>query len=432
MRIVATLALALVAVALAPPGRAAASPPATVLMLAPGATRADAYRIAESRGGEVTRAIPQLNAYLVEGITRLARRSLLDTGLVLSAEPNTSDRVAGIPRALARTVDDEFRSLQWSLDDVGADTAWDQTFGDPHTVIAIVDTGVDYTNPDLAGKVIVGPDIAMGDADPMDVNGHGTIVAGIAAAIADNRVGIAGACPGCSIMAIKVVPDNGSSATKFDSSAGIVWAADHGAQVINLSIGSDQAAPVQEQAVEYAWQHGSLVVASAGNESTPTIEYPAGYDNVLAVGATTQRDQMWRGSSYGNWVDLAAPGQGLLALGISGGFVRRDGTSFAAPLVSGAAGLIVSLFPGIGNAGLSTALVAGTRPVPPFAPGRTFARGRIDFPLALAKAAALGSPSLTIVRLASSPDAPFVSDYPRREPACRSRSAASSSGTTPA
>ena len=299
-----------------------------VVSLEPGATRGDATRLAAAAGGRVVDAIPELGAYLVAVPGRAV--ALRGSALVRSVERNGRLGLAGV-------ADDPFLSLQWSLARIGAEQAWAGGTGDAAVVIAIVDTGIDYTHPDLAGKVILGPDLANGDDDPIDPHGHGTAVAGIAAARAGDGLGIAGVCPGCTLMAVKVVRDGGTEATKFDSAQGIVWAADHGADVINLSLSGPTDSPLQRDAVAYAAGKGVVLVAAAGNDGNDALQYPAAYEDVLAVAASTDRDRLASFSSRGEWVDLAAPGTSILSAA-AGAYARVWGTSFAAPIVAGAAG----------------------------------------------------------------------------------------------
>jgi len=293
------------------------------------------------------------------------------------------------------------RPLQWSLDAIGIDRAWAETLGDPSVVIAIVDTGIDYTNPAFAGRVVLGPDLADGDDDPMDTYGHGTAVAALAAASPESG-GIAGVCPRCTLLAVKVARDGSGEITKAASAAGIIWAADHGADVINLSFGGPDPDPAQRAAVEYAWQHGVVVVASAGNGGTRARQYPAAYDHVVSVAASDRNDRPAALSSFGGWVDLVAPGVTLLAPSLLGGSQPWTGTSFATPLVAGVAGLVRTLLPGATTDQVVTALLAGTVPLRPrlFGHERRFARGRVDLPMLLEKLPFVGRPTLTITRLA--------------------------------
>ena len=378
-----------------------------VVSLEPGATRGDATRLAAAAGGRVVDAIPELGAYLVAVPGRAV--ALRGSALVRSVERNGRLGLAGV-------ADDPFLSLQWSLARIGAEQAWAGGTGDAAVVIAIVDTGIDYTHPDLAGKVILGPDLANGDDDPIDPHGHGTAVAGIAAARAGDGLGIAGVCPGCTLMAVKVVRDGGTEATKFDSAQGIVWAADHGADVINLSLSGPTDSPLQRDAVAYAAGKGVVLVAAAGNDGNDALQYPAAYEDVLAVAASTDRDRLASFSSRGEWVDLAAPGTSILSAA-AGAYARVWGTSFAAPIVAGAAGLVLSLRPGTTAAAVRAALVTGTRPL------ADEKLRRLDLAYALRRALDPGAPlepdpplTLTIARFAISPGSWFVAGFDPPEP----------------
>lgn len=224
---------------------------------------------------------------------------------------------------------------------VGAEEAWDVTQGSSDVTVAIVDTGVDYTHPDLEEKVVKGKDFIDNDDDPMDENMHGTHCAGIAAALTNNGVGIAGMAPEVTILAERVLDANGSGT--LDSVAqGITHAADEGADVISLSLGSAQGATTLEEAVNYAASKGSVVVAAAGNESTSSPSYPAYYEAAIAVAATDSNDRIASFSNYGDWVDVAAPGVNILSTVPGGGYQTASGTSMATPLVAGQAALLAS------------------------------------------------------------------------------------------
>ena len=367
-----------------------------VVRLQVGADRSDAERIASSVGGSLADAIPQLDAYLIKG-SRADRRLLAGHPQIRSIERNAADHL---------TVSPPFRGSDWHLQAIRAPEAWAQTRGDPTVTIAALDTGVDRERPELQANLVAGTDVANDDENPIDRDGHGTFVAGM---LVSNGF-VTGVCPACTLMPIKVVADGASSAPKFDSAEGIVWAVDHGADIVNLSLGGAERSGVQEDAVRYALARGVVIVASAGNEATDTPEFPAGYEGVIAVGATDDRDAVWSGSSFGSWVDIGAPGTGLFSLALEGGFERRSGTSFAAPIVSGVAGLALALRPGLSPAAVTTALRAGTVPLTEGA--RRYERGRIDAPLVLAKASAPGEATLTVTRFALSPRAAFVRRYP--------------------
>lgn len=227
--------------------------------------------------------------------------------------------------------------------------AWQYTMGTPSTVVAVVDSGVNAAHPDLLGRILDGYDFVNDDEEALDDHGHGTHIAGLIAANANNGTGSAGLCPLCSILPIKVL--NASNVgTWSDVAAGIVYAVDHGAQIINLSLGGTSNAPVVQAAVDYATQHNVLIVAAAGNSRSDTPFYPAALEDVIAVSATRQDDTRWSLSNFGSWVDVAAPGYTIYSTyhdlnNYYGGYIFMSGTSMAAPHVAGLAGLLLSQNP---------------------------------------------------------------------------------------
>ena len=249
------------------------------------------------------------------------------------AEPNYIYTIQWTPN------DPDFSSRQWGPQKVQAPEAWDVTRGSSSTRIAIVDTGVQYDHPDLAGKVVRGYDFVDDDSDPYDGNGHGTHCAGIAAAVTDNGRGIAGMAPNATIYAVRVLNDNGSG-TLDDVANGIIHAADNGADVISLSLGAPVGATTLRNAVDYAWNSGSVVVAAAGNSGTSLPSYPAYYDNAIAVAATDSNDNKASFSNYGSWVDVAAPGVDIYSTYTGSSYRSLSGTSMATPHVAGLAGLL--------------------------------------------------------------------------------------------
>ena len=247
------------------------------------------------------------------------------------------------------TADDEYYSEQWNLLRIQADRAWDITTGDSDIIIAIVDTGVDLTHPDLASKVVSGWDFENDDDTPQDDHGHGTQVAGVAAAASNNSIGIAGVSWGAKIMPIKVL-NSANWGTVSNVAAGITYAADHGAQIINLSLGKRLLPDPDtlKQAVDYAYSKGCLLVAATNDDGSSTVVYPAGYPNVLAVGATDYNDEWMTTSGYGSYIDVVAPGQEIpVTYWSSTGstYSLGSGTSVATPHAAGLASLIWSLQP---------------------------------------------------------------------------------------
>jgi thermitase len=248
------------------------------------------------------------------------------------AEPNGRSHALAVPN-------DPAISQQWGLEKISAFSGWDFGQGSQAVVIAIIDTGVDWRHADLAPKMVPGYDFVNGDDDPMDDHGHGTHCAGIAAATTNNEVGIAGVGYNCSIMGLKVLSASGSGMWS-DIAEAITYAADHGAKVISMSLGSSSSSSTIEAALNYASSRNVVIVAAAGNDGTTTPHYPAFYSGVIAVGASDQSDQRSSFSTYGSWVDVAAPGSSILSTYPDNRYAAMSGTSMAAPHVAGLAGLV--------------------------------------------------------------------------------------------
>ncbi|MBI5232249.1 MAG: S8 family serine peptidase [Coriobacteriales bacterium] len=243
---------------------------------------------------------------------------------------------------------------QWGLRRIGMDGVWPVEQGSKEVTIAVVDTGVDLTHPDLAANLDTANDFDFVNHDPSanDGEGHGTMVAGIAAALANGQDG-AGVAPKCTILPVRVLGPDGEG-SDFDVAQGIMWAADHGASVINLSLGTW--APTQElvDAVEYAQSKDIAVVAAAGNggfmsdEDEPAVadvDYPGALPGVLTVGASTMNDTVVSWSSKGPEVDLVAPGTNILTTRRGGGMIAGSGTSMSTPMVAAAVALVRSAHP---------------------------------------------------------------------------------------
>lgn len=236
---------------------------------------------------------------------------------------------------------DPMLDQQWGLARLQAHVVWQRQPG-ARPVVAVVDTGVDKAHPDLAGVVLPGVDlIASGDGG-VDPHGHGTHVAGVASAVAGNGHGGAGLGQGVDVLPVRVLD---ASASGWDDvvAEGVLWAGQHGADVINLSLGSDARSPVLDAAIAHVLEQGSVVVAAAGNGGPyGAVFYPAATPGVLAVGATRPDDALASFSSTGPHLALVAPGVEILSTAPGGGYATRSGTSMAAPFVSAAAALLRS------------------------------------------------------------------------------------------
>ena len=259
----------------------------------------------------------------------------------------------------------------WSLGKANVTGAWSVTTGAAETVVAVLDTGVDLGHPDLQGSFVAGYDTVNEDADPSDDHGHGTMVAGVVAARANNGIGGAGACWRCSVMPVKVIGANGlGSAT--DIAEGILWAAAHGAQVINMSFTLNAPDETIGAAVEQARAQGVVLVGAAGNTGTADLTYPAAYPGVVSVAGTDPADARYAWSTYGSWVRLAAPGCSMTT---APGAAYGDfcGTSSAAAFVSGLAGLARSFAGQLPPDAIADALSSNAAPV-----GDIVSTGRVD------------------------------------------------------
>jgi thermitase len=289
-------------------------------------------------GGQAVRKNSKLGIEVVKvtsGSVREMIQKYKQNPNVVYAEPNYYFHALWIPN------DPAFSSQQWGPQKIQAPQAWDVTRGSSAVKIAVVDTGVQDNHPDLQGKVINGWDFVQDDATPQDGNGHGTHVAGIAAAVTNNGEGIAGMAPDAKILAVRVLNNSGSG-TLDDVAAGIQYAADQGAQVINLSLGGSSGTATLQNAVDYAWNKGSVVVAAAGNSSSSAPMYPAYYSNAIAVASTDSNDNKSSFSNYGSWVDVAAPGSSIYSTYNRSRYATLSGTSMASPHVAGLAGLLAA------------------------------------------------------------------------------------------
>jgi subtilisin family serine protease len=282
--------------------------------------------------------------------------------------------------AQATTPNDPRFGNQWGLTKIHCPDAWDSETGSHLIKIAVIDSGVDLNHPDLVGNLISGQDfvdlasygVSAGDVidldgvawrlegdvltpdnDPQDEVGHGTHVAGIAAAVTNNADGVAGVTWNCKIMPVRVLfrlvrVSDGlviGVGTDADIAAGIRWAVDENVHIINLSLGGYDDNFVQRDAIQYAILQDTIVVAAMGNDNTSTPMYPAAYPDVISVGSVNQTENRSYFSNYGSHIDVVAPGEGIWSTYWNDTYAEKSGTSMAAPFVSGLAALILSCNP---------------------------------------------------------------------------------------
>jgi hypothetical protein len=328
------------------------APGQLVVGLEDDATKTEVKTAVEDAGATVEQSIGAIDTTVLEvpsGQVEEAIDSLEDSPAIEYVEREV------VLEATETVPNDTLWEEQWGPRRVRAQRAWDATRGSSSVVVAVVDTGVAYGHPDLQGLYVPGYDFVNNDADPRDDHGHGTAVAGVIAARTQNHEGQAGMCWRCSVMPVKVLDGNGSGPTSTIA-AGIVWAVNHGARVINLSLGGAGTTQALHDAVVFAASKGVVVVAAAGNSGSSTKFYPAAYADALSVAATTSSDNLYDWSSRGaGWVQVAAPGCNVAPVR-GGGYGDFCGTSSATPIVSGIAALALSLDPGLGKDALEQAL----------------------------------------------------------------------------
>jgi subtilisin family serine protease len=277
---------------------------------------------------------------------------------------------------------------QWGLEKIRAFDAWNTTMGEDSIILAIIDTGMDYFHPDLKNKIYFNSgeigfdafgrdkrfngidddgngfiDDYMGwdftdrtgfpfdtsagdylnwDNDPFDEHGHGTFIAGIAAAETDNQIGIAGAAPNIKVLNLRAF-DPGGYGEEDDVAAAILYAIEMGAKVINMSFGDSKFSYVLRDVIKYAHKQNIVMVASSGNSASDAAHYPSGFTEVISVGSSTVEDYVSGNSNFGSTLDLVAPGSSILTTGLNNSYTNVSGTSASAPFVSATAALILSL-----------------------------------------------------------------------------------------
>ena len=240
-----------------------------------------------------------------------------------------------------------FNNGMWCLFQVNAPQAWDISTGDANIVVAVTDNAIQVNHPDLVNKMVPGRDVVDNDNDPSPCGGndgfHGSHVSGTVGAETNNNLGVASIGFNVSVMPIKI--GNCSTGALTGGYDGIIWAADNGADAINMSWGGGGVSTYGQNVCNYAWNAGVILIAAAGNDNSSQQFYPAAYNNVVSVAATTSGDAKSSFSQYGTWIDVAAPGSQILSTNEGTSYQFSQGTSMASPMVAGLVGLMISHAP---------------------------------------------------------------------------------------
>jgi serine protease len=326
--------------------------------------------------------------------------ALLNETSVVKAEKNYIAHAVMVPN-------DPYYSYQWHMSRIGMENAWDESTGAGVTV-AIVDTGVKQSLADLAQTNFVsGYDFVNSDSDPTDDHGHGSHVCGTVAQSTNNSVGVTGIAYNCSIMPVKVLNASGSG-TYTQIADGIYWAVDHGADIINMSLGGSSSNSTLQNACNYAWNNGVVVVCAAGNSNSSSPFYPAAYTVCISVSAINSADGKASYSNYGSTIDICGPGgddvdrngdgyiDGVLqnTFDSSGdGYFFYYGTSMASPHVAGVAALVWAINPSLTNAEVRNILETTAEDLGAAGWDQYFGNGLVDAYAACVEAG--GEPDIT-------------------------------------
>ncbi|GGG56433.1 S8 family peptidase [Paenibacillus radicis (ex Gao et al. 2016)] len=283
-----------------------------------------------------------------------------------------------------------YSEYQWNLPSIKTELGWDISKGNDHVLVAVLDTGVQADHPDLKGKLSNGTNIVDSSAAPNDDVGHGTHVSGIIGATVNNGEGVAGLSWYNKVMPVKVLDSSGAGSA-YSVAQGIIWATDHGAKVINMSLGNYAQADFLHDAVKYAYDHDVVLVAASGNDNTERPGYPAAYPEVFAVAATDAKKQRASFSNYGDYIDVAAPGDSIASTYPGSQYAALSGTSMATPHVAALAGLIRSVNPDLTNVEVMDIMRKSAEDLGDAGKDNYFGYGLIDIDTALKSASQYGT-----------------------------------------
>lgn len=331
---------------------------------------------------DVLKKLPADDIKLAEVPEGYTVKGFIDT---LEKKPNVEYAQPNYAYSLDKTVNDTYASGQWHLSKINANKAWDITMGSPDIRVAVLDTGIDLDHPEFSGQIYAQADVVDNDGSADDDTGHGTHVAGIIAAKADNSTGVAGIAPGVKLIVVDVFGP--SYAYTTDIVKGIDYAIDKGANVINVSFGCYQNDSALETEINKATTAGAVFVAAAGNDNTTSTCYPSDYDACISVIATTSSDAKASYSNYGPLKDISAPGSNILSTYLNGGYAYMSGTSMASPVVTGVVALMLSANHGLNVDDVKNILYSTANDLGPEGKDDTYGYGRVDACAAVTAAA---------------------------------------------
>jgi len=359
------------------------SPGRVIVLPRPGLPESELANVAGQHGGKARR-LGDSGLYVVELPQAASARALAATW---AHHPHFKFAEADEMVAPDFVSNDPYAGSEWHMDKIGARSAWDFAQGSGVT-IAILDSGVDATHPDLAPRIVPGWNFYDNTANTADVYGHGTKVAGTAAATTNNGIGVSGVAGLSRIMPIRI-SDTAGYAYWSTIAQGLTYAADHGARVANISYSAYVSASVRS-AAQYMKDKGGLVFVSSGN--TGVADSTAATSTMIVVGATDANDLRASWSTYGPVVSLSAPGVSIYSTTVGGGYAAVSGTSFSTPMSAGVAALMMAARPSLSSSQVesllySTAVDLGTAGRDPY-----YGYGRVNAAGAVSAAAAYALP----------------------------------------
>ena len=342
------------------------APAETPSPTAPPARQGSAYIVTFAAGADQAASLAAVGATADSSIPQLRMAAValtVDQVTALSGDPAVIRIDVDRTRAAEAVPSDTGFGDQWSLPTIGWDSVYGSLTPTGSATVALLDTGVDGSHTDLDGNLVAGTSILDGSNGLTDANGHGTAMAGIVAAETDNGEGVAGiGFAGVRVMPVTVLGADGTGQDS-DIISGVVWAADHGADVVLMAFSNYGYSPALQAAIDYAWSRGAVLVAATGNDGSTAASFPAGDRGVIGVASTTSSDTVAASSNTGVSAFMAAPGEGIVTTALGGGVASVSGTSAAAAEVAASAALLRALDPAASNGVIVGRLARNADPV---------------------------------------------------------------------